>query len=535
MFNKLNELINNGVSNHQEKDVVLLFGASKGGQSVFSIVCQYYDVLGFVDNNKKVQGTKLLGKKVYAPSQLKELSFDKIIIASDYHVEIKKQLIDFFGVSSDIIKVFDLPDGNSMSPTSINIKQYFNDFIISLFMNIPYKYAKHLYSLYINSASQDQSNSIKEICWLDELEEFKVITLKPSESYLSSFPIFVGDEPKTILQGVPEVNLYHFKDSKVMTNINAVQLPTYQLVLGRVPGYPVKKSQYDAGFIVLHGAKNALTKDYENVDITRGIAILGSNDGNYYHWLIEVLSKLEFINELPREYQEYPILISKRVNEFKAIKEFINCLPITRKIIYLDSCIEYKVGNLLFINPPNYFVCNLKGTSRWSVDSNYIRKSSLDFLRMSVMKQLPIIKGALIFNRVFLARKGVIRDYNQEEVLSLLNTYGFKVFYLEDLSLFEQASLMNNAQYIVGPTGAAWTNLIFCQPGTKALCWMAEEIGDFSCFSDLASFSGVDLEYIRYKASTNTTRSAYYAAYSIDIEKIREWLSKEAILLEGEI
>lgn len=513
----------------KKKQTVLLFGASKGGESVYEVIRHQYHILGFVDNNKSIQGKKLRGINIYAPTQLVNLNFDLIIIASDYHVEIKKQLINSLGINIDAIRVFGQTEELEQKTLPINCWQHISHLKNYLVLDTPYFFARYIFSFLSFIDSQFQNNLLKKIYWLDELESYKVKIFLESEKYESYQPHFVGEESQSFYLQVPEVSLYHFKSVEVMTSVNAVQLSESEVVLGRVPFYPVKNSQYDAGFIAAHGTFNALIKNYPKKSIKRGIAILGSNDGNYYHSLIEVLSKLQFINGLPQQYQGYPILISKRVIEIKALAEFIECLTISNKLIYLESCVDYRVEDLLFITPPNYFVCNLSGELQWSVDSNYIRESSLAFIRNSVLKRKASTNVNLKLDRLFLARKGVIRDYNQDEVISLLTHYGFQAVYLEDLNLFEQASLMFNAQYIIGPTGAAWTNLIFCQPRTKALCWMAEEIGDFSCFSDLASFSGVDLQYLRYAVSANNSRSSYYAGYRIEVGEIESWLSAKGL------
>lgn len=66
--------------------------------------------------------------------------------------------------------------------------------------------------------------------------------------------------------------------------------------------------------------------------------------------------------------------------------------------------------------------------------------------------------------------------------MDALSVFGFTFVYMEDLSFCEQVSLMAQAEIIVGPTGAAWTNIIFASPGTKALCWMARDAETFPVF-----------------------------------------------------
>ena len=79
----------------------------------------------------------------------------------------------------------------------------------------------------------------------------------------------------------------------------------------------------------------------------------------------------------------------------------------------------------------------------------------------------------------------------------------------------------------MGPTGAAWTNLIFCKTGTKCLCWMAEEFGDFSAFSTIAEIVGADMQYISYKTGARSTDELYGRDYSVDVSKIEYWLQRQ--------
>ena len=121
--------------------------------------------------------------------------------------------------------------------------------------------------------------------------------------------------------------------------------------------------------------------------------------------------------------------------------------------------------------------------------------------------------------------KSGIRNYNQDEVFNYLSVFGFTKIFLEDLSFLEQVRTIYHADLIVGPTGAAWTNLIFCRSGARGLCWMADESGDFSAFSSIAGMVGVDLIYITYKSDVRSTRELYSKDYYIDLSMIENGLS----------
>ena len=96
--------------------------------------------------------------------------------------------------------------------------------------------------------------------------------------------------------------------------------------------------------------------------------------------------------------------------------------------------------------------------------------------------------------------------------------------FMEELSLKNQIELVSNAEVIAGPTGAAWTNLIFCRERTKCLCWMSDGYGDFSAFSNLAKIVGADLRYITYKKEAKSTEELNSLNYHIDVNEIRKGL-----------
>ena len=97
---------------------------------------------------------------------------------------------------------------------------------------------------------------------------------------------------------------------------------------------------------------------------------------------------------------------------------------------------------------------------------------------------------------------------------------------MEDLSLREQISLIANTEMIAGPTGAAWTNLIFCRKGTKCLCWIAEGYGEFSAFSNLAKIVGTNMHYVTFKTNAKSIGELYSADYFIDPQRMKQELEK---------
>ena len=119
---------------------------------------------------------------------------------------------------------------------------------------------------------------------------------------------------------------------------------------------------------------------------------------------------------------------------------------------------------------------------------------------------------------------------DQEEAYEIFASRGFRKVFMEELSLGQQIDLMSSAEMIAGPTGAAWTNLIFCAEGARCLCWMADESKEFSAYSNLAQTVGVDLRYVTYTTGAKSTGELYSLNYQLDAKILEEAL--ETLLLQ---
>ncbi|WP_419569564.1 nucleoside-diphosphate sugar epimerase/dehydratase [Rheinheimera sp.] len=83
---------------------LVLFGASKAGETYLERNPDA-NIIAFVDNDTKRQGTQVMGVVVLAPEQLKTLEFDTVIITSLWIDSIYSQLTLQLGIDSSRIKI----------------------------------------------------------------------------------------------------------------------------------------------------------------------------------------------------------------------------------------------------------------------------------------------------------------------------------------------------------------------------------------------------------------------------------------------
>lgn len=505
------------------REKAVIFGTGLGGSSFFRQQRRRFKFVAFADNDKKKQGRFYLGLKVLSAEQIRDIVFDRVIIASDYYAEIYQQLIHELSYPVDKVSVFhEFPIRNSLSKIFIN---YFYRLKFQLICSANSAVSKIFYHLTIQRAQSGSGLRLLPICWLDEYYEGKVHIFKPTCKAFVYGPANIGEEQRVFEVLLPEMALYHFEHGICASTSRTVVLPSNNLVMERVSSSDSNNADYAGGQVVFHSSYRALVHVAEQTTpLDRGILINGVSETNYYHCLLEMLSQLYFVKQLPENYADTPLLISAHSRNIKSIAAILTMMELPQNIIYLSSATQYEVRSLYLVTSPCFLVTNFKSTAKFQVKDYYADEDSLNFLRKVGLSCVEMSELSQTPKRIFLARKQSLRAYNQDEIYQLLAGYGFSEVYLEDLSFKQQVELIKQAEVIVGPTGAAWSNLLFATSGTKALCWMPEEFGDFACFSHLAALYGVQLDYIRYYTGVSETRALYYQRYSIDLEQVKQWL-----------
>ena len=284
------------------------------------------------------------------------------------------------------------------------------------------------------------------------------------------------------------------------------------------------RCDFASGHIFMHGQKSALVVNRPVTNLDQGIFLGGNGSWNYYHWMIEILPKLRYLQDLNEEYQDFPLLVSEDADNIKTFREALDSFIKDRPIVMLDKNRSYLIGKLLYINAPNSLPFNLRRNEKMKTSDFLTRASSVNFLRSSLNASLRDSFKIRLKERLFFGRQTEGRKYNQEEIFEIFKRQGFRNVFMEELSLRNQIELVSNAEFIAGPSGAAWTNLIFCREKTKCLCWMANGIGDFSAFSNLAKIVGADLHYITYKIEAKSTQEINNLSYHIDVKEIQKAL-----------
>ncbi|WP_407403371.1 glycosyltransferase family 61 protein [Chryseobacterium sp.] len=312
-------------------------------------------------------------------------------------------------------------------------------------------------------------------------------------SIFESFPPISGkcEVQKSIKTPTPDVKLFKFNNALIHADSSSILIGS-NLLVNRY-----QDERYNEGFVKVHNQQYAKIK-YDDVEtISEGFFLGGNGSWNWYHYLIEILPKILLYEKLPST-----ILISDVVKKFPTMQAALDLLIGDNcKIIYLSRNKSYRVGELYYINNFNHLQFNRFDNQILGIGTYYNKKILTRFSDTLLRKINPDSRSDTKF---FLYRKNTHRiAKNQEELKYFLEKEGFITICLEELTLEQQVSIFYNATFIVGISGAAWTNLIFCRNKAKAICFIPDNAKEFSAFSNLAKLSGVEFYGSYYKNEGN--------------------------------
>lgn len=362
----------------------------------------------------------------------------------------------------------------------------------------------------------------RKIVWLDDINHGKILTLKYSKIDINFQPNTLSSNKKVDFKiEIPEINLYKFSNAIINTNSSNF-ITASNAILERVKCANIAHCNYSTGIIKWHNHENIILRyNKKKKSISHALFLGGNGVFNYYHWLIEISPKILLLDsDLLKTYNIKHLILDKRVKEIASFQKIL-ALYLREKnlyleIIYIDHRTDLYIDELFYINNENNIVFNSKEILS-SPNFSILSKSLIKEVRETILQSSTCLSKDFP-KKIFLARKeNAARSYNQNEILEYFMSKDFTPLYLEDYDLYEQVCIFNNADFIVGPSGAAWSNIIFCSPNCKAISWLPTHLSKFSIFSTLARLNDCQLKFI---ITSSDDPNNIHSSYNLDINEI---------------
>ena len=200
--------------------------------------------------------------------------------------------------------------------------------------------------------------------------------------------------------------------------------------------------------------------------------------GGYFDYVFHIAAKLCRIKDTFPDEDFSKLFISYPVFKKDYETEFLSLLDIDMNHV-IDSR-EYQLTSSHIITG---------NSAHW-----YPNIHDISSLRRHLLKKVQLVKTTP--NRIYISRASRRKIVNESELIELLKKFDFIVIEDKPRSVAEQMSIYYNAAFILGPHGASFSNVIWCQPGAHLM--------------ELFSPNYAPDFYLYLTTVMNMTYSAYY-------------------------
>jgi Glycosyltransferase 61 len=226
---------------------------------------------------------------------------------------------------------------------------------------------------------------------------------------------------------------------------------------------------------------------------------------NYYHWMLDIMPRLSLL-EQHEELQSIPLIVPKQLKPFQ--KESLQMAGVSsERIIEFDGSF-CQVDKL-------YYLSSLGDTGNPSpYDVLSLRKLFLD---KHAYSQPPSSEYLYITRRDAKYR----RILEEQKLTEYLQSIGFEVVCLSDLSFAEQIQKFNRAKIIIAPHGAALANMVFAPENAQIIELFPEDYIN-GCFWALANVCRYNYAFL--------IGSSEKADFRVPLDKLKALLEKVVVL-----
>lgn len=240
---------------------------------------------------------------------------------------------------------------------------------------------------------------------------------------------------------------------------------------------------------------------FKKEKINKGLWVLDQWSSGYFHWCTEVLPRIIAAREI---VEDYPVLLPSTYHKVDFISESLKALDVS--VCYYDINKKVSIKKLLapsHLQPAQF-------------NPLYINK-----LKNSFQVNSSSESGS---KNIYISRKKAHRRkiVNEDELIQLLSTFGFSTVYMEDLSFFDQRSLMNGAQLLISNHGAGLTNMLFMKEGSSVIELKADADDINNCFFNLAS--ALNHQYY-YTINSGDSAEVQKSNIMVDLDKLKTLLN----------
>lgn len=378
---------------------------------------------------------------------------------------------------------------------------------------------QEFYSSYfpkLSSATLDVGHKYQAPCVAEIFSECNISRPMPEETYTynASFKGKVRDFYKSVNENynvAPPSRLFLIERAIIWNNQIFVLMDNKA-----TPLYETYRSidRDEKGLCLIERLAACMKRELLTPNAEAHIFIGSAGSFNYGHWLIDDCPMLAGVDYLLKKFKSVDVLETKISDNMDRIKQEgidIFCSDPKRVSLSLLNCdTAYEVNNLYYLTPATFHP--------------YVKNpNAVEFLRSRTVKP-----GASQANKHKLFVNRNTQFYRQIENVSAvqkcLADFGFLECCPDTLTVPAQIDMFLNSGCVVGITGAAMTNTLFCRSGTTNI-YLSPDGWEEPFYWDLA-FASHQKFVDMYHSTTDTNRYIYRRNFTVDIAALKSTITR---------
>jgi len=285
----------------------------------------------------------------------------------------------------------------------------------------------------------------------------------------------------------------------------------------------IKECHHDYSFQYDYYLNEAAQYYYAATDHPENLITLDNNNVylavhhpwfNYYHWICESIFRLWLVR---KQLDSLILLLPEHYKHADFIMGSLEPFNI-KHIYYIPNGKSLLVKNLCL--PQIKPICD-------SYNARHLKQVS-SFYRNYVWLEKKISVNTidkLYVSRQLAPRRKVI---NEDEIVKILEKYGFTIFHPERYTFLEQVAIFSRVKYLVGEHGSGLTNLLFMEKGTFILELHKDKTNELDrpafLFWYMAEALGIN--YYHQLCETHGKEDYFDGDYIVDVDLFEKNLIK---------
>jgi len=216
---------------------------------------------------------------------------------------------------------------------------------------------------------------------------------------------------------------------------------------------------------------------------------------NYAHWITEVLPRISLFCT-SQHSTGMPVIVNDGLHR-NILESLGIVIGNSHEVITIPASVPINVGHLYITSATGYVPFSRRTNRLKNHSHGLFSPCGLLSMRNHVMKNLHCAAHK-IGRRILIRRNSAIRNIaNALEIEEKLVSRGFTVIEPENLTFAEQVAAFSNADMVVGATGAAFANLVFCKPSTRIIILISDyKYMPYGYWQNMACAVGNQVTYV---------------------------------------